>query len=228
MFFIIRMGLKRLVINSKNIFIKFKPHIVNRERSLTDEIASFGELLLQKDRKPDALLDRFVDLDIEKLRAITGKAIKAVLLDIDGCIAPPCGEILSENIERIRELLKSGLKIGVYSNAVQLSRLDVLSDLGIPVYDGEHPKPEKRGFLDACDFFGFDPQTTWMLGDNPLTDGGAMGVLDGVAFVKPILEKIKDLPRNKRVSFYLKKILRRFAMYVLLRRTPDIVRSDSF
>lgn len=193
---------------------------MNRERSLKDEIIYFGELLLQKERRPDIVLDKFADLDVEALRTVTGKAVEAALLDIDGCIAPTCGEILDENIEKIRELLSSDFKLGVYSNANQDSRLTVLNELGIPIYDGKHPKPHKAGFMDACDFFGFDPKTTWMIGDNPLTDGGAMGVLNGVVLVKPIQEKRDAIPRNKRIPFYFKKILRRFAMYALAKRTP--------
>lgn len=201
---------------------------INRERTFKDEIGYLiKDVILrqrsQEPKKADAYLDRFNDFDIERLRNMTRKALKAILLDVDGCIAPPCGEILRENVIKIKELLDRGIKIGVYSNCENLSRMDLLRKMGIDIYNGREPKPESRGFKGACEFFGFNPEETWMVGDNPLTDGGAIGVLEGTAFIKPISERWKDLPKNKRISFYFKKIFRYLAMRAILRNSPKII-----
>ncbi len=204
------------------------PDAINRERTLKDEVVYFIKNAIsrqrkQEQKKTDAYLDRFSDFDIEKLRIMTRKALKAILIDIDGCIAPPCGEIPEENVRKVKEFLDAGVGVGVYSNCESLPRLDSLKEMGVNIYNGKKPKPEREGFREACDFFGFNPEETWMVGDNPLTDGGAIGILEGMAFIKPIPERWKDLPENKRISFYLKKIFRYLAMRAILRNGPNII-----
>lgn len=201
---------------------------INRERTLKDEVVYLVRdiILRQRSREPkkaDAYPDRFSDFDIEKPRIMTRKAFRAILLDIDGCIAPPCGEILRENARKVEKLLDRDIKIGVYSNCESLPRLDPLKRMGVDIYNGKAPKPESRGFKDACEFSGFNPEETWMVGDNPLTDGGAIGVLEGMVFIKPIPERWKYLPKNKRISFYFKKIFRYLAMRAILRNSPNVI-----
>jgi hypothetical protein len=41
----------------------------------------------------------------------TWKQVNAILLDVDDCIAPAYGDILEENIQKINEILDSGIKV---------------------------------------------------------------------------------------------------------------------
>jgi predicted HAD superfamily phosphohydrolase YqeG len=135
----------------------------------------------------DALLDKFEDFDVEALRALTGKRIESVLIDVDGCIAQPYGAILKENLDSI-DRLRQHIGVAVYSNCKALHRLTPLREREIKIYDGHIAKPSAEGFIDACRRARFDVNGTWMIGDSPYTDGGAgvKGVLEGMCLVKPI------------------------------------------
>jgi hydroxymethylpyrimidine pyrophosphatase-like HAD family hydrolase len=37
--------------------------------------------------------------------------VDAILLDVDDCIAPAYGDILEENVQKIKEILDSGVKV---------------------------------------------------------------------------------------------------------------------
>lgn len=104
-------------------------------------------------------------------------------------------------------------KMGFYSNNNMDERLKPLTDLGVKIYVGEYPKPMAEGFLDACEEFEFDPATTWMAGDNPATDGGAVGVLEGMVLVKPIEQNNEVLSTKKRAKLVVQKLLRALAMF---------------
>lgn len=146
----------------------------------------FAVVLKRQAAGADAYLDRFADFDVTKLRELTGKALRNVLLDVDDCIAPHYGPIYDENLGHIDNLKRAGMNFGVYSNCKGMDRLDPLREMGIPIYSGRHAKPSAAGFLDVCKTMNFDPAETWMVDDNPLTGGGAVGVLEGMAFVKPL------------------------------------------
>lgn len=164
---------------------------------------TLGVFFAGKTAAADAYLESFIDFDPEILREVTGKKIKNVLLDIDGCVAPQYGPILPENLQQIGDLLQQGVRVAVYSNCKAMNRLQPLRDMGIQIYDGNIAKPSKEGFLKVCEIIGFDPAETWMVGDNPTTDGGAIGVLEGMAFIKAI-------PVDPK---YVKSPLKRLAMY---------------
>lgn len=163
-------------------------------------------------RKPDVLLKKFGDFDVVALRARTGKKIRNILLDVDACIAPAYGPILPENLAKIDELSRDGVRVGIYSNCADMPRLAPLHERRIPIYDGTKEKPEAAGFLHACEIFSFDPRETWMVGENPATDGGAIGVLEGMALVEPIPAEMKYLTVWQMVKLAVQFPLRWFAI----------------
>lgn len=183
----------------------------NREGLNVDKIQHTARVLWHGQRA-DANLDSFLDFFPSILRQATGKKLLSILLDVDGCIAPPYGPIPPENIRKIRHLKEDKIGLGVYSNCKAMDRLSPLRGLGIPIYDGDHPKPSKQGFLEACNRFNFDPESTWMVGDNPLTDGGAVGVLEGMAYIKPIPVDPEFLETKKRLSLFFANLMRDTAL----------------
>lgn len=179
-----------------------------REGLSMEKAAHFIRVLSGHTRSADAYLDKFIDFDVEVLRALTGKQIDHLLVDIDACIAPAYAPILVENISHAEALLSRGLQIGIYSNCKGSERLRPLHDLDIKSYEGKYSKPDRRGFLEACERFQFDPTKTWMIGENPNTDGGAIGVLGGMAFVKPIPEDSRVLSFKKKMILSFQRALR--------------------
>lgn len=177
-------------------------------------------------READAYLDRFADFNVQKLREKTNKKIEAILLDIDGCIAPAYDEIFPENIAKIQELIAAGVKVAVYSNCKDMPRLQVLKDMGVRIYSGKLEKPSREGFEAVCAEFGFNPETTWMVGDDPNTDGGAVGVLEGMAFIKAIPDNKEVVKREKkRTAMFVKGKLRDWAIESTLKNNDKILRS---
>lgn len=163
-------------------------------------------------RRPDEMLEKFGDFDVTALRARTGKKIRNILLDVDACIAPAYGPILPENLVKIDALMSDGVRVGVYSNCAEMPRLAPLHERNIPLYRDTKEKPSAEGFLHACEVFSFDPRETWMIGDNPLTDGGAIGVLEGMALVEPIPDDARYLTVWQRVKLAIQFPLRWLAI----------------
>ena len=202
------------------------PHETDREGLNFDKIQHFlGVMLGNKTANADAFLNSFDAFDVEMLRELTGKSITNVLLDIDGCIAPPYGPIISQNLAHIDNLKRKGVNFGVYSNCKSMDRLNPLREMDVPVYDGHRAKPAAAGFIEVCLGMNFDPSQTWMVDDNPLTGGGAVGVLEGMAFVNPIQVDKRYVPsRSKRVKLALSGILRGFAIQRTLQNNPQMHR----
>lgn len=183
-----------------------------REGMSFGKVGHFFKVMAGATRGADAYLDKFAHFDVSKLRVLTGKKIENLLLDVDACIAPPYDEILEENIAHVRGLLDMNVRVGIYSNCQSMERLRPMYELGIRSYEGKHPKPLREGFLAACDEFKFDPATTWMAGDNPNTDGGAIGVLEGMAFVDPLPENVAAMSWKKRIISPFQRFFRRAAI----------------
>lgn len=205
---------------------KIPPSVNHREGFFLLKLRFLWKILWGRTRGADAFLDKFADFDVVELRRLTGKRLFNLIVDIDGCIAPGYGEILPENIEKIRELIGQGVGVGIYSNASLVERLKPLADLGVKIYDGKYPKPMAEGFLEACEEFGFGPAVTWMIGDNPATDGGAVGVLEGMAFVKPIKQNSKILDWRKRLSLVVQKTLRAVALWITRVGNKNLLTSE--
>lgn len=174
----------------------------------------------------DAYLDKFTHFNVEALRELTYKSLLSVLVDVDDCIAPPYGQILPQNIEHIGSLLSGGVGVAVYSNCKATDRLQPLRDMGVQIYGGNIAKPLSEGFLSACEMARFNPDSTWMIGDNPLTDGGASGVLEGMVFVKPVGGFGPDLSVFKKGRLLVENCLREIAMSSVLCGNDGVWRSE--
>lgn len=207
---------------SKNALIEARH---DREGLSTEKVGHFFRVLTGHTRKADAYLDEFSHFDVEALRVLTEKRISHLLVDIDACIAPAYGPILPKNIEHLERLLAQDLEIGIYSNCKGNERLRPLHDMGIRSYEGRYPKPQRQGFLEACDTFKFDPASTWMIGENPNTDGGAIGVLEGMAFVKPVPEDPRILSFKKRAILPFQKAFREMAIQATVLGNSGMIRS---
>jgi predicted HAD superfamily phosphohydrolase YqeG len=175
----------------------------------------------------DAFLDRFTDFDVEALRDLTRKRLLSVLVDVDDCIAPIYSAIPDANLAHVEGMLSFGVGVGVYSNCKGMDRLAPLREMGVQIYSGKFAKPSSKGFLEACANAGFDPRSTWMIGDNPITDGGAVGVLEGMAFVRPIDPPVEmgRLTLRKAISLPFSRCLRGIATGLHLEDNDRLVTS---
>ena len=158
---------------------------ISREGITLRKIKQLFLLLLPKNTKTLFVLDEFTDLSLDKLKKFK---IKGIILDVDGCIAYNHQSILLKNKLHIDKLIKSGLKIVIYSNAKKTSRYDDLPK-SVHVLTNIPPKPEKKGFEVALKKLGVNKKNIAMVGDNFITDGGAIQY--GINFVRVKALKFK-------------------------------------
>ncbi len=186
-------------------------------------------------RKAQAYLDSFQDIDIEILQYLTNKKIKALILDLDGTLAPPDSAILAPNLAKLDQLQAAGITLVVYSNAtanVSPERKASLAERKIPLYSGQIAKPDPRGFLAVCQEFNLNPETTWMVGDDPNTDGGALNmqngksVLGGMIFVEPIKEIPGKIRGLKKAFIAIKNLLRSLILWLTKLNNPQLIKSN--
>lgn len=114
---------------------------------------------------------RFEDVPIERL---IQDGIQGVLVDADGTLGPDGAHTYSRGVvDHIQQMRRAGLKAALYTNAGE----DRFSQFhGVEVVSDVHPKPDPRGFSSAMTrFLGMtDPSRVCMIGDNYITDGGAV------------------------------------------------------
>jgi hypothetical protein len=126
---------------------------------------------------------RFEDIRPERLLA---DGVRGVLIDVDGTLGPHGTEHFPESaVRHARHIAASGLKTAIYTNASE-SRLTQFA--GIPVVANVHAKPDRRGFSAAMKNYLRldDPAEVCMIGDNYVTDGGAVGAGMRFIYVHPI------------------------------------------
>ncbi len=92
----------------------------------------------------------------------------------------------------LRALRERGVRVGVVSNIARDLRpvfakhgLLALVDAFVLSYEIGAAKPEPKIFLAACEKLGVAPAETLMVGDHPLTDGGASSAGLGVFILPP-------------------------------------------
>jgi putative hydrolase of the HAD superfamily len=90
-------------------------------------------------------------------------------------------EAFSDTVPTLRAVRERGLRIGVVSDTgfdlrPAMDQLGISPYLDAVVMSFEHGvcKPDPAVFRTACDQLGVDPGRTLMVGDNPLTDSGAV------------------------------------------------------
>lgn len=116
------------------------------------------------------------------------KDIEGVLLDADGTLGTHhAREFNSSVIEHIRAMLERGLKVAIYTNADD-NRFQAFEKIGVKVVKDVPAKPDSTGFQIAMnDFLELkDPEKVCMIGDNYVTDGGAVDAGMHFIHVRPI------------------------------------------
>jgi len=164
---------------------------VSREGFRWIKLQQFFRLFLPKNRQVLMRMEKVSGLDFEVLEAMTGKKYKGVIFDFDETLAPNYGQVLDENFELIRGLIEGGLKVTVFSNMKESCRYDELKKLGVKVHKTLYPKPHAKGFIECCEMMGVGVRDVLMVGDNLMTDGGAMNVGIDFILVEPVPTKEK-------------------------------------
>lgn len=163
---------------------QMEPDTRSRERLTGAKIFRFLTLPFFPGRlKTYLAVDRLEDISIESLLT---DGIEGVLLDADGAMGPHrCKEYGESVTLHVRKMLEQGLRVAIYTNAAE-NRFHQFPGVGIVT--GVAPKPDPQGFLDAMNNFLNlrDPEKVCMIGDNYLTDGGAIGAGMRFIHVNPI------------------------------------------
>lgn len=193
-------------------------------------------------RHAHAFLDQFNDLEprllaelVERRRGIRIE-INALMIDLDATLAPAYRPILPRNLAKLDQLADQGIKLVIYSNAlstVNADRLGALQDRKIPFFTQPIAKPDPYGFRAVCAEFGLNHRTTWMVGDDPATDGGALNihpdgepVLGGMIFVRPIPDEKGAIKGRKRITLGIKALARTCSLFATSFRNPGLITSQ--
>ena len=177
-----------------------QPKDISREGLTWAKITQPLRLLRPQNNHAIAKLERFENLDIAQLQEETWKEIKGIILDVDECIAPHHGEILPQNIQKLRELTAAGIKVIIFSNMKYSERYAELEEMGIEIHQSAYPKPDKRGFLECCEKLGLPPEEIIMIGDNLITDGGSIRAGINLVLVDPIQTEEENPSFGRRVQ----------------------------
>ena len=159
-------------------------HDYSREGLTLSKLLHAFSLFLPKNTRTLTRLKKFSDLDLTKIK--NGSNIKGIILDVDGCIAYEHKEILPENLQKIKELTDLGMKIVIYSNMIWSPRYEKLK--GVIVLANVPPKPSRKGFEAALTALALPKENVVMIGDNYITDGGAIKF--GIPFIH--IEPLKN------------------------------------
>jgi len=128
-------------------------------------------------------VQRFEDVPIDRLMA---DGIQGVLLDADGTLGPHHTREFSESVRNhVAQMIAAGLRVAIYTNAME-DRFEAFEGVGI-VTDVP-PKPDPRGFEIAMKQYLQldDPAKVCMIGDNYITDGGAIDAGMRFIHVQPV------------------------------------------
>jgi uncharacterized protein len=123
---------------------------------------------------------KFEEVSIDRLLK---KGIEGILLDADGTLGPHhAREFDSVVLGHVCAMLKNGFKVAIYTNAWE-DRFQSFQEMGVQVVSNVPAKPDPRGFhIAMTDFLKLeDPAKVCMIGDNYVTDGGAID--EGMHFV---------------------------------------------
>jgi len=190
---------------------------ISREGLTGEKVKQLGRLFVPSLNHAIAKVSSFSVIDISRINELLGTNFKGVILDIDECVAPHHGEVLQENVDAMIEMVNQGVKIVIFSNMKASERYSPLiqtvqeaTGYEIKVIMSRYAKPDPRGFKECVDELGLtDEEEALMIGDNFVTDGGAIKA--GVPFVKvrPIkthgesgLERLKRSVQTGSRGFY--------------------------
>jgi len=176
---------------------------VNSKEGLTFcKVKRFASLPFSSEKTSTYLsVKRFSEISAERLQA---DGIQGILLDADGVLGPQdCLEFPEENVRHTLDLIAHGLKVAIYTNGDD-DRFDQFT--GIPVVRNVPAKPDPKGFEYAVSQIleMNDPSNVCMVGDNYVTDGGAVDAGLKFIYVEPIPNGAEKL---------IHRITRRFALF---------------
>ncbi len=143
---------------------------------------------------------RFEEVPIEVLAA---DGIKGVLLDADGTLGPHHSRVFSDSVRNhIEKMTAHGLRVAIYTNA-QEDRFGAFN--GVAIVTDVPPKPDPRGFAIAMKKYLQldDPAEVCMIGDNYVTDGGAIDAGMRFIYVHPLPGPENPFHRLTRCIAYL-------------------------
>jgi predicted HAD superfamily phosphohydrolase YqeG len=143
---------------------------------------------------------RFEDVPIGPLVA---DGIRGVLLDADGTLGPHHTRVFSDSVRvHVHKMVQSGLQVAIYTNAWE-DRFEAFE--GVAIVTGVPPKPDPRGFEIAMKktLQLDDPATVCMIGDNYITDGGAIDAGMRFIHVRPVPGPENPFHRAARFIAYL-------------------------
>ncbi len=172
--------------------IQISPSTTSSEREgLTwAKVSRFVSLPFQPSRLSTYFtVKRFEEIQINILLQ---DGIEGVLLDADGTMGPHhTREFDTSILDHVQKMLQQGLKVAIYTNAAE-DRFQPFENLGVKIVKNVPPKPDRAGFEIAMkEFLGLhDPLKICMIGDNYITDGGAIDA--GMRFIY-----IQPLPGNE-------------------------------
>lgn len=179
---------------------------ISREGVTMDKAWQLGRLFRPKNNHAIAKVEKFANIDIQKLNELLGANFKGVILDVDECVSPHHEEVLDVNVDAIIEMINQGIKIVIFSNMKLSDRYVPLIEkvkestgFEIKIITSKHAKPDPRGFEESVEALNLgEGEDVLMIGDNFLTDGGSIRA--GIPFikVKPIKTEGEGIKGVKR------------------------------
>ncbi|MFT4577424.1 MAG: putative HAD superfamily phosphohydrolase YqeG [Nitrospinales bacterium] len=141
-----------------------------------------------------------VPLDI-----LSQDGIQGVLLDADGTLGPHHTRSFESSVlVHVQVMLQQGLRVAIYTNAAE-DRFQIFEELGVKIVSNVPPKPDSAGFETAMkEFLGLsDPSKICMIGDNYITDGGAIDAGMRFIHVQPVMGNEPLIHATTRYLAYL-------------------------
>jgi uncharacterized protein len=164
----------------------YPPASSEREGLTGAKVFRFISLPFQPSRLSTYIsVKRFEEIPLEIL---SRDGMEGILLDADGTLGPhhTCsfeGSVL----DHVRAMLQQGFKVAIYTNAAE-DRFQTFEELGVKIVNNVPPKPDRDGFEIAMKEFLelSNPSKVCMIGDNYITDGGAIDAGMRFIHVQPV------------------------------------------
>ena len=139
------------------------------EDIIGDQILKLCHFALSKFVKPDLVVDKVTDIDVEELERIKEKyGIEAIILDVDDTLRTDMESIPEVNKKWI-ETLNKKVKLIILSNGLDRNVEEYFKENGIE-YIGMAFKPFKRNFVKACMKMDVKPEKVMVIGDSLFDD----------------------------------------------------------
>ena len=172
-----------------------------------EKVFQMLRLLHPKNIYPSLKVNKFSDIKIKEINKILKKEIKGLIIDVDSTIATDHNKILKENLDHLQKLHAQGIKIVIYSNMIYTDRYKYLEPY-IKVLTNIPAKPSNLGFEQAVKELNLPKKNVAMIGDNFLTDGGAIKY--GLTFIKVKPIKHKKESAQIALELFFPRIFRDF------------------